>query len=91
MDSMDICIYRAKNNYLHSFKVDLFHLSFAGFLMCICLSQSSIAMFQTLPAWTSTSAKTNMDTQNGNIWKEIHVKKTNIFGIYVGFRGGGVG
>ena len=27
----------------------------------------------------------------GNLWKEIHVKKNIILGIYVGFRGGGVG
>ena len=32
----------------------------------------------------------NMDTENSYTWKEIHFKKTIIFGIYVRFRGGGV-
>ena len=30
--------------------------------------------------------KTNLDTQNSHIWKEVHLKNHH-FGIYVGFRG----
>ena len=89
MDPMDRCIYRAKNNYLHSFKVDLFPSLFRRFFdVQKCFSQSSIAMFQILPAWTSTPPKANMDTQNGNLWKEIHVKNTSFFVSMSEFRGG---
>ena len=35
----------------------------------------------------NTPRKTNMDTQNSHIWKEIHCKAI-IFGIYVRFRRG---
>jgi len=87
-----LCIYTAKNNYLHSFNLDLFPSLFRRLLdLQICFSQSSIDMFPSPRLLTSTPRKTYMDTQNGNIWKGIHLNSHIVFGIYVRFRGEGVG